>query len=81
MNLSMLNNLPVLKIQRGQIMYRSSQRHYMVLNKHHVLGFKNFGTFLSQRDLRLQRYSYAKFMLMILYLDQPIKNFVKNLVI
>jgi hypothetical protein len=34
MNLSMLNNHPVLKIQRSQIMCTSTQMHYMVLNKH-----------------------------------------------
>jgi hypothetical protein len=57
MNLSMLNNLPVLKTQRGLILCTSFQRHYMVSNKYHMLGMKDFGIFLSQRDLRLERWT------------------------
>jgi hypothetical protein len=36
---------PVLKTQRSQIMCTSFQRYYIVLNKHPVLGMRDFGTF------------------------------------
>jgi hypothetical protein len=57
-------------------------------------GMRDFGTFYSQRDSKLERwtppyllrrlemiYLYVKSILIISYLAQPIKNFVKNLVI
>jgi hypothetical protein len=80
------------EITQSPIMCTSSLRHYMGENKPLVLGMKGFGTFFFQRASKLEMLIvhcsprklemtslFVKFILMISFLVQQMKTFVKNL--
>jgi hypothetical protein len=90
----MLSNLPALKTVSTLTMYISSLRHFMGSSKPQEHGMNALEIFLSLMGSKSERpilfYSlkllkmtclYAKFMLMILYLDLLTSLHVKNLVV
>ena len=88
----MLNNLPALSILRNLIMFTNFAKLFMVLNKLLEHGINAWPSSLLKKALKLEKwillfllkglmenYLYAKFMLMILYLDQLTLILVKSL--
>ena len=88
----MLNNLQALLILRNPIMFTNFTKLFMVLNKLLELGTNAWPSSLLKKALKLgkliphsllkglmENYLYAKFMLMILYLDQLTLILVKSL--
>jgi hypothetical protein len=84
---------PVLKIQRSQIMFINSLKLFMISSKLLELGMKDLETFLFLRDSILGRLTlhcslnllektclFVKFMLVMLSLVLLIKVFVRNFV-
>ena len=88
----MLNNLLSLLILRNPIMFTSFTKLFMVLNKLLEHGINAWPSFLLKKALKLgklillfllkglmENYLYAKFMLMIPYLDQLTLILVRSL--